>query len=508
MRIFKNWYLPLFSAVVFTMCEEIPYEDTVRLKKDTIASEAEFSEADSKEEWYFDTNGNFEGWTMLHEVHGEISENTLNLTCSGKDPHIKSPSDLGITSPATYKYIYIGMKNNSSKTAGKIYFITNTDEKWNEKKSKSFIIKANTNYFADYMIDMSTVADWNGTIKQIRIDPLDPGESGLTVTIDFIRVTDNNMLRGTMSMSGAATRSSINTLGGVWNANLIRWQINSSPLPPTDMPGYTNWLNQELLDLDNTMNYCHANGIKVIIDMHAPPGGSNSTQGTLVFYNQTYNDKLVEVWKTIANRYKNHPALYGYDLINEPVQKTTPLTGCDFKTTQTRIGNAIRVIDPKTTIFIAVDNWDNPDRFTDFTPVPLTNVIYQVHMYLPHKFTHQGVGNNSETFSYPGTINGSYYDKERLTSLLDPVLAFQKKYSTRIYVGEFSAIRWAPGASTYLGDCIDIFEGYGWMWSYHAYREWAGWSLEFENQKTPEKIATAPTDRYNTVVGYGLGKNK
>lgn len=34
------------------------------------------------------------------------------------------------------------------------------------------------------------------------------------------------------------------------------------------------------------------------------------------------------------------------------------------------------------------------------------------------------------------------------------------------------------GADRYLADVIDLFEEYGWDWSYHAFREWAGWSVE------------------------------
>jgi len=42
-----------------------------------------------------------------------------------------------------------------------------------------------------------------------------------------------------------------------------------------------------------------------------------------------------------------------------------------------------------------------------------------------------------------------------------------------MYIGEFSAIRWAPDGSAYryLKDLIDVFEAHGWDWSYHAFRE-------------------------------------
>lgn len=43
--------------------------------------------------------------------------------------------------------------------------------------------------------------------------------------------------------------------------------------------------------------------------------------------------------------------------------------------------------------------------------------------------------------------------------------------------GELS-FAWAEGAGEYLTDCISLFEEYGWNWSYHAFREWSGWSVE------------------------------
>jgi hypothetical protein len=64
--------------------------------------------------------------------------------------------------------------------------------------------------------------------------------------------------------------------------------------------------------------------------------------------------------------------------------------------------------------------------------------------------------------------------------VLAPVREFQKKHKCRIYVGEFSAVSWAPGAENYLRDCIALFAEYGWDWTYHAFREWGAWSVEHE----------------------------
>lgn len=507
MKRYQNGILVL-SVTFFTMCTK----KDKKLESPEIGNSIENSRktlSTNIKEWFFDTNGNAEGWTSAN-LTSSVSSGTLNLTSTTTDPLIKSPNNLNITTPATYKYVHIEMKNNSPVTAGQIFFITNTDVTWNEAKSKVFTLKPNTSYYGDYIVDMSTVPGWTGTIKQIRIDPLNPGAVGQTVNIDFIRVTDNKPLRGVMSPGGATSSADMATLKNTWKANLIRWQINSpNSALPTTLAAYDAWLDAEIVQLDGAMTYCEQNDIKVIIDLHFLPGGRRDDSSPVIFYDQAANDKIVAVWQKLATRYKDRVALYGYDLMNEPVQTSTPPAGLDFKSTQVRIGNAIRAIDRKTPIFIEVDNWDKPANYTNFTPVGLTNVIYQAHMYEPHAYTHQQVSNPGDPlYTYPGIINGVFYDKAKLTSLLQPVLNFQNNYNARIYIGEFSAIRWAGGAATWLKDCIDIFESYGWSWSYHAYREATVWSLEYKNQKTPEEIATTPTDRYNVVVGYGLSKNE
>jgi endoglucanase len=81
--------------------------------------------------------------------------------------------------------------------------------------------------------------------------------------------------------------------------------------------------------------------------------------------------------------------------------------------------------------------------------------------------------------------------------MLKQVAEFQRKYNVHIYIGEFSAIRWAPGdsAQRYLKDLIDIFEVHDWDWSYHAFREWDGWSVEHATDRNSHSRSKTPTDR-------------
>jgi hypothetical protein len=118
-------------------------------------------------------------------------------------------------------------------------------------------------------------------------------------------------------------------------------------------------------------------------------------------------------------------------------------------------------------------------------------------MYEPHAFTHQGVFRPSEPVSYPGEIAGKMWDRRALEAALQPTIEFQRAWNVQIYLGEFSAIRWAPGDSArrYLADVIAIAEEHGWDWSYHAFREWQGWSVEYGGDRADTQPASAPTDR-------------
>lgn len=125
-------------------------------------------------------------------------------------------------------------------------------------------------------------------------------------------------------------------------------------------------------------------------------------------------------------------------------------------------------------------------------------------MYTPQQFTHQTLPGYATAYSYPGIIDGTYYDKEVLRQLLQPLKDYQEKYRVPIYIGEFSSIRWAPNNSTfnYLRDCIELFEEYNWDWTFHAFREWDGWSVEHSTGYYDPILPTTMTDRELLLRNY------
>lgn len=117
-----------------------------------------------------------------------------------------------------------------------------------------------------------------------------------------------------------------------------------------------------------------------------------------------------------------------------------------------------------------------------FSALPLRDVVYSFHFYDPAAFTHQGLYGDSTEVRYPGRAYGKRWNRRRLRQWLQPVIDWQAQHGVPVYVGEFSAVRWAPGNSAYryLRDCIRIFEERGWGWAYHAWREADVWSVEHD----------------------------
>jgi len=262
--------------------------------------------------------------------------------------------------------------------------------------------------------------------------------------------------------------------------------------------------------LDAALPVCEQCGLRVVVDLHSPPGGRLTSGGYAgadhgLFTSAACQRKFVEVWQQMARKYKDVKAIWGYDLVNEPVEEAADDELADWQELAERAATAIREIDPVRTIIVEPAQWGGPDGLKELRPLEVANVVYSVHMYAPHTFTHQGVYAKGRTFPYPGEIDGRQWGKAQLEAALQPAVDFQKAYGVHMYIGEFSAIRWAPdnSACRYLKDLIDIFEAHGWDWSYHAFREWmAGASSTARIPKTTAVLRRLPTA--SNCCGLGM----
>ena len=265
-----------------------------------------------------------------------------------------------------------------------------------------------------------------------------------------------------------------------WGANLIRLQIGGSEMINAATPeAWFTALSNRLDWCGAVMDRCAKHGIKVVLDLHVGPGCTVSKNAANLlpkdYLGHAYDPSdLVRAWLVIAGRFRDHPAICGYDILNEPsVEPETWQRICR------EVIAAVRKIDADTSFVVQIPGVTDKARYRLDEP----NVIYSPHFYSPQELTHCGVGvANDIRWSYPGYINGVWWDKEQLRVALKPWIEFQRAHpDAPILVGEFSCILWAKGADQWIRDSIELFEEYGWSWCYHAYREWPAWDVEYTN---------------------------
>jgi hypothetical protein len=308
-------------------------------------------------------------------------------------------------------------------------------------------------------------------------------------------------LRGTM-IGPRVTADDLRTLGAEWKANHIRWQLiwggfPRSPADNGDLPAYDAWLETALGHLDRLLPVCEEVGLKVLVDLHTPPGGRNQSNECRLFKEKRFQEAFLQVWDKIARRYRGNKTVWGFDLVNEPVEGVMEEGLMDWHSLAAQTAKSVRAMDPEHAIIVEPAPWGNPQALDFFEPLDVPGVVYSVHMYLPHSFTHQGVRGSPTGINYPGLVDGKQVGQQQLREALRPAIDYQRDYHVHMYIGEFSAIRWAPGESAYnyLHDVIDIFEHNGWDWAYHAFREWDGWSVEHGPDPQDHSRSKTPTDR-------------
>lgn len=141
--------------------------------------------------------------------------------------------------------------------------------------------------------------------------------------------------------------------------------------------------------MDSLIAWCKKNNLYVIIDMHGAPGGQTGANIDdspndipELFIEKKYQDQLVNLWVKIAGKYKDEPVVAAYDLLNEPLPKST---GAAEKYKHLlvplyqRITTEIRKIDKRHMITLEGFDWSNDWSLFD-KPID-NNVFYQFHYY-------------------------------------------------------------------------------------------------------------------------------
>lgn len=314
-----------------------------------------------------------------------------------------------------------------------------------------------------------------------------------------------------------------------WKVNVIRLWLGTKE-GNLNYATYEQEMERQFRRLKELCPEFRKRGIRIIMTFRVPGGRfsnpkvfgtagdisrrDNERSAFRLFESEEWLNLFIRIWEMAAKTFRDEPAVWAYDLLNEPVQTAECRWG--YLEVQKKAAEAIRRIDPEKPVIVASNNWGGAATFCYLQPLPLKNVLYQFHCYVPGVYTHQGLRDGMKRIRegnpirYPGKVElfglhgrtVEYVDRERLRRELKPVLDFQKKYGAIIYCGEFSVIRWAPNGFRYLEDLASLLEEYQWHWTYHTFRErWNGWSLEHSDDWKISKMVPQ-TKRKQVMLNF------
>lgn len=142
--------------------------------------------------------------------------------------------------------------------------------------------------------------------------------------------------------------------------------------------------------VDRHIQWAKQNGLRLILDMHVPPGGYQSNDYSGFGSRPDLQKRLEDLWVAIAQRYCNETTIAAYDLINEPNINNW------FAYAQTVI-NKIRAVDPNHLIDVEV-SFNSQD--IGMYKLPDNNILYDVHWYEPWSWA----GSHTNNTPYTGTL--------------------------------------------------------------------------------------------------------
>jgi hypothetical protein len=249
---------------------------------------------------------------------------------------------------------------------------------------------------------------------------------------------------------------------------------------------------QGFAELDRVVTMLGRSGISSIIDLHALPGRQNqhwhSDNPTHLadFWNHPhFQDRVVNLWEGLADRFKDRPEVAGYNPINEPSDPSGEVLPVFYE----RLEAAIRAIDSRHVLFLDGNKYSTDFSAFDRRTEPLPNAVYTAHDYaLP------GITSATE---YPGVTRGEFFDRSVIEQTFLRRTEFMRRTGTPIWIGEFGPVysddrsqdRWRLQL---LKDQLEIYREHGASWALWTYKDIGLQGLVHADPASEYMTLTAP----------------
>ena len=267
------------------------------------------------------------------------------------------------------------------------------------------------------------------------------------------------------------TEADINAIAE-WGFNSVRvalhYNLLTLPIEEEPVEGDNTWLEAGFERIDELMNWCTANNIYLILDLHAAPGGQGSDSAISdydpdkpsLWESELNRDKTVALWGQLADRYKDEPWMGGYGLLNEV--NWWPLDGSVLRAFYIETTQAIRAVDQNHIIFIGGNSWSND--FSGLTPPWDSNLVYEFHKYW------------------------SYNDTESIQWVLD----MQNQHNIPLWCGETG-----ENSNVWYKDAMSLYETNNIGWSCWPYKRIA-------TTVAPYSVPSNPN--YESIINFWKGE--
>ncbi len=288
-------------------------------------------------------------------------------------------------------------------------------------------------------------------------------------------------------------------------ANLVALQTQGiySPEPPYNKSIYWTEGTDTVFHLDmldRMVEYARNAGLHYILSVREGPGrydvSSENTDKSTVWVNKTEQQLYGSMLKELAARFLPDELFAGIDMAVEPTPLSTLYVGItvndldsalkansiDMKKIFEMWIDSVRTADQDLPLLVEGVFWSNPEYYSLLKKQSDERIIYKVHLYNPHDFSHAEPANSAQ---YPGEywsdrLQGFYsFNKEFLESeVYKPVLDFQADNVVPVMVGEFGLLMPQQGGMVYLKDIADIACAHGWHYALWMFNDGPGFNYK------------------------------
>lgn len=188
--------------------------------------------------------------------------------------------------------------------------------------------------------------------------------------------------------------------------------------------------------VDQVVDAFLARGMYVIVDVHHYTQISGDAQHPNEFKVDpaVMDERLVNLWKQIAARYKDRSPKLLFELLNEPHGR---LNGEAWNRLAARTLAAVRATNPTRTVLIGPGEWNGIPELPRLRLPKDRHIIVMVHNYDPFPFTHQGTEWMPQFPVGPTCCDAA--QRKQITDALDAARRWSDANGYPVYLGEFGS---------------------------------------------------------------------